>query len=167
MALPAERVRHFVDNFDYHDPEFWSDPHPVYAGMRRNGSVVRSPVYGGHWVITGHDAALEAFQDPETFSSGIITVPNEIGQLRPIVPIQVDAPEHTRARRLLAPAFAPRRINALEAEIRLLCRQLISEFKGKSEIEFVEEFSKPLPTAIFLTLMGLPQDRAESFQAWT
>lgn len=166
MGLPADRVKHFVDNFDYHDPEFWSDPHPVYAGMRGNGEVVRSPVHGGHWVVTGYSAALEAFQNPEMFSSAIITVPNEIGQLRPILPIQSDAPDHTRYRKLLAPAFAPRRINALENQIRTLCRELIAGFRDEPEIEFVERFSEPLPTAIFLALMGLPQDRSAEFLAW-
>lgn len=166
MGLPPDRVKHFVDNFDYHDPEFWSDPHPVYAGMRRNGEVVHSPVYGGHWVVTGYDAALEAFQHPEIFSSTIITVPNEIGQLRPILPIQSDAPDHTRYRKLLAPAFAPRRINALETEIRTLCRELIAGFRDEPEIEFVQRFSEPLPSSIFMALMGLPQERSGDFLAW-
>lgn len=166
MGLSPDRVQHFVDNFDYHDPEFWSDPHPVYAGMRRTGAVVHSPAYGGHWVVTGYDAALEAFQHPETFSSQIITVPNEIGQLRPILPIQSDAPDHTRYRKLLAPAFAPRRINALETEIRALCRELIDSFSGEPEIEFVQRFSEPLPTSIFMAMLGLPQERGADFLSW-
>src|SRR5581483_3376500 len=80
--------------------------------------------------------------------------------------IQSDAPDHNRYRKLLAPAFAPRRINALETEIRTLCRQLIDPFSDEPEIEFVQRFSEPLPTSIFMAMLGLPQERATDFLSW-
>ena len=167
MGLSKDRVDHFVQNFDYHDPEFWTDPYPVYTEMRRRCPIARSGLYDGHWVLTKYEHVHAAFQDPETFSSALVSVPPELGQQRPMIPIQVDPPLHTRYRRLLAPAFSPQRIAAMEPEIRTRCRELIAGFAQGEEIEFIEAFAKPYPTSIFLTMMGLPQEDAESFLAWT
>ena len=166
-ALSPERVQHFVENFDYHDAELWTDPYAVYEAMRNRCPIAHSPNHGGHWVITRYEHAHAAFQDPATFSSAVIAVPNNIGQQRPLIPIQLDPPDHSRYRRLLNPAFSPQAMAAMEPQIRSRCRELIAGFAGEESIEFVEQFAKPFPTSIFLDLLGLPQDQADSFVAWT
>jgi cytochrome P450 len=167
VGLSPERVRYFVENFDYHDAELWTDEHAVYQAMRSTCPVAYSPKHGGHWVISKYEHAHAAFQDPSTFSSAVIAVPNNIGQQRPLIPIQLDPPDHTRYRRLLSPAFSPKQMAEMEPVMRATCRQLLATFAHEPEIEFVDRFAKPYPTSIFLSLLGLPQDQADQFVAWT
>jgi cytochrome P450 len=57
---------------------------------------------------------------------------------------------------LLDPLFAPKRMAALEPEIRKLADELIDGFIAAGDVEFHEAFCVPLPTTIFLRQFGLP-----------
>jgi cytochrome P450 len=56
--------------------------------------------------------------------------------------------------------FAPRTIAALEPTIRSTVNELIDGFIDDGGCVFDEAFAVPLPTRVFLTLMGLPLDDA-------
>ena len=59
-------------------------------------------------------------------------------------------------RKILDPLFAPRHMAELEAPVAVLVHQLIDQFVGRGECDFSTEFSVPLPSQVFLTLLGLP-----------
>jgi cytochrome P450 len=80
--------------------------------------------------------------------------------------VEVDPPRHTAYRRLLNPRFVPREIEKLEPEVRRLVRRLLDSFADRGECDFHEEFSTPLPSGIFLALMGLPADDLPQFLKW-
>ena len=52
----------------------------------------------------------------------------DLGQSVPLIPLQVDPPDHRKYRRLLDPIFAPRRMNVLEPEITRMVNELIDGF---------------------------------------
>ena len=54
----------------------------------------------------------------------------------------------------------------LEPEARTLVNEIIDEFAGRGTCDFHEDFATPLPSTIFLALMGLPQDDLPQFLAW-
>jgi cytochrome P450 len=86
-----------------------------------------------------------------------------MGAVRPLIPLDIDGPEHTKYRRILDPVFSPKRVAALEERVRRRAGELIDEFAGKGEADLVQAFTVPLPTTIFLTIMGIPQDRLGYF----
>lgn len=167
MGLSKDRIEHFVEHFDYHDPELGTDPYPVYAELRQRCPIHRSPAYGGHWVISKYEHAHAAFQDPGLFSSGIVSIPPELGQQRPLIPEQLDPPEHARYRRLLNPAFSIERLSKLDGFIRQRCRELLASYAESGGGDFISAFAKPYPVSIFLELLGLPQDRMEEFVGYS
>ena len=81
-----------------------------------------------------------------------------LGNERPLIPLQIDGPEHTKFRKLLDPLFAPRIMAGLEPHVADIANELIDAFVDEPEIEFYQAFCVPLPSRIFLELMGLPQD---------
>jgi cytochrome P450 len=165
--LTPDEVDHFVNNFDHHDPRFGQDPFPVYERMVRECPIQFSPNYGGFWVITGYEEAHWAWQNYEFLATQpSVSVPAGLGNTRPMLPLEVDPPIHSKYRSLLAPVFAPARIEALEPEIRALCDSLIDDFIDRGECEFIAEFAEPLPTRIFATMLGIPLDEAETFKRW-
>jgi cytochrome P450 len=84
----------------------------------------------------------------------------------PLIPLSVDPPEHAKYRRMLDPEFSPKKMNALEPEARALVNEIIDRFAGRGECEFHEDFATPLPSTIFLALVGLPQSDLPDFLRW-
>jgi cytochrome P450 len=141
------------------DPANAADPHPLWARLRRLGGVVPG-LFGSVQAV--RRAEVEAvLQTPTVFSSAMEAV--DLGQSRPLIPLQVDPPEHVRYRRLLDPAFSPREMARLEPAITRLVNDLIDAFAGRGRCELGSELAVPLPSSVFLVLMGLPLSDLDSF----
>ena len=141
------------------------DPHALYARVRAECPVARTEsIFGGHGVtVSRYEDVLWALKHPEVFSSkDVVKVGNDV----PLLPLSVDPPEHAKYRRLLDPQFSPKRMAELEPEARALVNEIIDRFAARGECDFDAEFSTPLPSTIFLALMGLPQSDLPDFLKW-
>jgi cytochrome P450 len=142
------------------DPEAAAHPQPMYKLLRDAGPVV--DMGEGGLVVVGGDAEVRhVLSHPEIFSSGIDAV--AIGQVRPLIPLQIDPPQHRNYRKLLDPIFAPRQVALLEDRTRALVRDLIAAVVDQGACNFHTAVAEPLPTTVFLQLLGLPLDRAQEF----
>lgn len=159
---PSEEL---ARHFDTLDPSIWDDPYPIYAKLRQC-PIARSDLHGGYWILSRYEDVLFAYERPEIFSSFPNPIPEEFGRDRKLIPLEIDPPEHVGYRHILAPLFAPPRINLLEPEIRKETNALIDSFLDRGGCEFIEEFAKPLPTTVFLHLVGWPLEDAELFTRW-
>lgn len=137
------------------------DPQPVYRELRAAGAVVA--VDDSMVVVCRRPEIEETFRNPELFSSNMSAV--DLQNVRPLIPLQIDPPEHRKYRRILDPLFAPRQVAALEEPAAALVNDLIDGFEGRDEIDFAREFSVPFPSQVFLTLLGLPLDDLPRFLA--
>jgi cytochrome P450 len=139
-------------------------PHETYASLLEQCPVARSQVEGLSMVyLSRYKDVAWALHHPEIFSSE--GDPMGLAE-QPMIPVQVDPPEHTRYRRLVSPQFSPREIKRLEPEIRRLVQERIDVFVDRGNCDFHAEFATPLPTSFFLALMGLPLDDLELFLRW-
>ncbi|MEL7210330.1 MAG: cytochrome P450, partial [Actinomycetota bacterium] len=112
-------------------------------------------------IVFRHEDVMEVLHDPETFSSNDDAV--AIGQVRPLIPLQIDPPDHKTYRRLLDPLFAPKRVAELEGRTRQLVTELIDGVIDDGRTNFHHEIAEPLPTQIFLALLGLDPARFREF----
>jgi cytochrome P450 len=147
------------------DQGFLEFPQPHYAKMRARRPLLLAP--GA--VQTTTRAALDAtLRNAEVFSSGMEGAP--LGVERPLIPLQIDPPDHRKYRKLLDPLFAPKQMATLEPQISAQVNTLIDGFEAKGSCDFTNEFAIPLPSTIFLTLFGLPlseRDRLLEFNERT
>ncbi len=132
------------------DPEMSARPQQFYPMMRDMGVVEAEEMM----LITRHVDVVWALRHPDLFSSGSDAI--DIGNIRPLIPLQIDPPDHVKFRRLLDPLFAPREMEKLEADVRALVVELIDEFVESGECEFNGAVAIPLPCTVFLRLLGLP-----------
>jgi cytochrome P450 len=141
-----------------------NDPHPTYERLLRECPVAHGE-FGDHssFVVSRYADVNWALRHPEYFSSAGGTV--GVGE-QPLIPVEVDPPRHTAYRRFLNPRFVPREIEKLEPEVRRLVRELVESIAAQDGCDFHEEFSTPLPSGIFLTLMGLPAEDLPQFLQW-
>ncbi|AIJ23294.1 cytochrome P450 [Amycolatopsis methanolica] len=154
-------------DFDIHDPANADNVYERYAELRAKCPVAHSSAYGGHWVATRYDDIHEIVRNPEVFSSECVNIPPTIGQDGPMIPLEVDPPDHTTYRQLLTPLFSPTRMAAIEPDVRRIVVELLDGMAGKEKCDFITDFAKPLPTKVFLTLMGWPMSDTAKFHEWT
>jgi len=141
-------------------------PHDAYRRLQTECPVARAPGFSGeHTVyVSRYEDVMWALKHPEVFSSGAEAI--AIGQQERLIPLQVDPPEHAKYRRLLDPEFSPKKMAELEPDARALTNQIIDEFASRGECDFHEDFATPLPSTIFLRLMGLPREDLAMFLRW-
>ncbi|HTX94305.1 MAG TPA: cytochrome P450 [Mycobacterium sp.] len=75
----------------------------------------------------------------------------------------LDPPDHTRLRKLVSKAFAPKVVSALHPDIRSLVNGLLDRVAEKGQFEVVEDFAYPLPVAVICRLLGVPLDDEPQF----
>jgi cytochrome P450 family 142 subfamily A polypeptide 1 len=142
---------------DLMDGAFYGrEPHDAYAWMRAN-----APVYYDEandlWAAASYDAVKTASIDTEAFSNAGGIRPKS-GQL-PMM-IDFDAPEHVRRRRLVSEGFTPKRVRAMEDNLRAVCDALIDKVCEKGSCDFVKDIAAPLPIIVIGDMLGVaPEDR--------
>ena len=147
--------------FSAMDPEMAANPQPLFKALREATPVMA--MEGAGVIVSGRAEVDEAFRRPEIFSSNMSAV--DLGNIRPLIPLQIDPPEHKKYRRILDPIFAPKQMALLEEPVSTLANGLIDGFIDRGELDFAAEFSVPFPSQVFLTLLGLPLDDLPIFLA--
>ncbi|HUY22802.1 MAG TPA: cytochrome P450 [Acidimicrobiales bacterium] len=114
-------------------------------------------------LVTRREDVEDALRKTATFCWS--EVPMDLGNIRPLIPLQIDPPQHVKYRRILDPLFAPKKMALLEDEIVGLVKELVDVFAGRGTCDLHEEFAVPLPCRVFLRLMGLPFADLDQFLA--
>lgn len=167
------------EGFDLTDPEIQQSPHAHYAALRDHG-VQYIPANDAYLVLR-HEDALTVLRDPYTYSSRLGSnreqppenVRDEIARInaqglpRPRTLLDNDPPDHARYRRLVSRAFTPRKMAQLRPFVESLADRLIDGWDDPSSVEFVEQFSVPLPVAVIAHALNIPEDRLADFRRWT
>jgi cytochrome P450 len=133
------------------------EPQPKYLSLIEMGGVL-SPAEG-FTVVSSRAAVDEVLRDPASFTSRDIV---QLGNVRPLIPLSIDPPEHKKYRRILDPLFAPRRMDAIEEDVATRVNHFIDAFIDRGSCNFTEEFAIPFPSAVFLGLMGLPWEELDT-----
>lgn len=70
----------------------------------------------------------------------------------------VDPPDHTRRRRLVAPAFTHRQVAALRPEVAWLADRLAAAMRHRGgQADLVSDFAEPLAAGVISRVLGIPE----------
>jgi len=94
-------------------------------------------------------------------------VPGVIGQALSKVLLFMDAPDHTRLRRLISKAFTPRSIDRLRPRIIELTEKLLTPLRAAGRFDVINDFAFPLPVTVICELLGVPTSDRELFRSLT
>jgi cytochrome P450 len=190
--IPATAtVRQPVIEDDLTDSRLYAQgpPHEVFDRLRAHGPVawVREPLRlrrnlrgrtgevggGGFWAVTGAAEVVEASRDPGRFSSGLrgCDLPDpldddDLAEIK-LVMINMDAPEHTRIRRIVQGAFTPVNVERLRATAARESEAIIDDLAGAGPIDFVPNAAAELPIRILAELLGVPQEDQHLIFEWS
>lgn len=119
------------------------------------------------WVAVKHDLIREIFLDYQHFSSTRDASTGEVlGDTIRMIPVEVDPPEHGNYRRILNPYFTPKKVNEYGEMVQQTCNRLIDAMPDPHNCEFISEFADIFPNSIFLSLLGMPQEKLPQFLEW-
>jgi hypothetical protein len=171
MTTERPRVADWATDFDHTDPGWIADPYPIWDELRATCPVAHSDRYGGTWLPVRHEDVAAVAYDTEHFTSRSVVV----SELRPgpddlpapiglAPPITSDPPFHAMARRLLLPAFSPKRIAALEPFTRQLCGELLDAVAARKEFDAAVDYAQHIPLRVIVRMLGFPQEDADVFR---
>ncbi|WP_407547760.1 cytochrome P450 [Streptomyces sp. Pv4-95] len=130
----------------------------------------------GHlgWLVTGHATARALLADPRISSRyELLHLPMPMegvpGELLPAPVgdiIGLDAPEHTRYRRLLTGKFTVRRMRQLSERVEQFTTECLDAMEQAGPtVDLVEAFAQPVPALMICELLGVPYADRKRFQS--
>lgn len=154
--------------------DFAADPYPVFAELRESQPVclVKGPRFDSY-LITRFDDARAALTDPRLSKDLYgpdrhylrIFGPNSEALNRNM--LNSDPPEHSRLRRIVSQAFAPRRVEALRPRVVRIVDTLLDRIVGRGTADLMHDFAIPLPMMVIGELLGIPDADRERVLDWT
>lgn len=139
------------------------DPYPVYESLRAGGPVIGA---GQEWASTDHAVCNAVLRDRRfgvrPAGDPGPTSEDTSGNTLDLGFLEREPPDHTRLRRLAAPAFRPAMMKGYAERIAEYTRDLITGIERRALAEpdrpfdLIADFAAPLPIGVITTLMGIP-----------
>ncbi|MFD7155889.1 cytochrome P450 [Kribbella sp. NPDC059898] len=150
--------------------------HWGFEDLASTGPVQRFTMFTGVPVqlVTGYAETRELLAHPDVVRSSMEgphrdTVMDDLIASTELHMLNLNPPDHTRLRKLVAAAFTRRRIEALEPRIREIATGLLDEMAGADAgpVDLVNAYSYPLPITVICELIGIPAVRRDDFRRWS
>ncbi len=145
--------------FDPYDVDINADPYPVYERLREEAPIYYNEGYD-FWALSRHHDVHQALLNWSTFSntrSDILDIIKAGVQLPPGVILFEDPPIHTMHRGLMSRVFTPRRMAALEDQVRQFCVRCLDPLVGSGGFDIVAELAAMMPMRVIGMLLGIPE----------
>ncbi|WP_062988537.1 cytochrome P450 [Nocardia anaemiae] len=173
------------DGFDVTDPDIYAERVPVeeYAELRRTAPIWWNPqppeIGGFHdegfWVVSKHADVKEVSRRSDVFSTFENTaiprfnddITREQIELQRFVLLNMDAPQHTKLRKIISRGFTPRVINGLKAELKTRAEAIVKEAVENGTGDFVTQVASELPLQAIAELIGIPQEDRRKVFTWS
>ena len=152
MTGPVFCAAHLLDSWDEVRPQ------AAFVELGEPASPARPD---GMLVVARREELAEFLRNPAVRATD--GVHNNLGAERPLIPLDFDGDPHRKYRRLLDPLFTPKRVAWLEESIRSRTNALIDQFEDAGAAELMGDFCQPLPTHVFIDLLGLPTGDLPAF----
>jgi cytochrome P450 len=169
--VTAERAAALAFDLRALPDEFYEDPFPTYHRLRRWDPVHRDP--DGSCFLTRYDDVAAVYQDHHRFSSDkrVEFAPkfgdSPLYEHHTTSVVFRDPPDHTRIRRLFAPAFTPRALAALEPRVERLVDALLDRAAARGSFDVVEDFAAALPVQLIGDMLGVPAGERGPLRGWS
>nr|7WEX_A Chain A, Cytochrome P450 hydroxylase [Streptomyces avermitilis MA-4680 = NBRC 14893] len=151
-----------------------ADPYAVYDRLRDTAPVHRIAGTDGKpaWLVTRYDDVREGLANPLLSLDKKHALPGNYRGLAlpPALDanlLNMDAPDHTRIRRLVGRAFTLRRVEQLREPVRETAHRLLDALGTHGSTDLIASYAAPLPITVICDLLGVPDEHRRDFRAWT
>jgi cytochrome P450 len=165
--------------FDPFEPGFTDWPYGQYARLREAGPVLPSPL--GGWQLFAHDDCFRLLREPGTsVEDRNITNPTfradafehiaeelGVGRFENRSILNIDPPDHTRLRKLVARVFTPRAIEGLRPEVQRLVDEALAPIGPGDPFDLIGTVAFPLPFLVISHMLGMPDGDTDELRDWS
>ena len=151
-------------HWDPYNPNYFKDRYPIFRRLREEAPLYHNQEHG-FYAISRYADVENALKDVATFSSArgtILEIIKANVQLPPSVFIFQDPPIHTAFRALIQRAITPKRMNALEGQMRAFCAQHLDPYIGADKFDFITDLGAKMPMKVISMLLGIPEEDQEA-----
>jgi cytochrome P450 len=152
-----------------------ADPGAALKGAREEAPVFFMPQYG-LWCMTRYEDVREAFRDSATYSNAstirVPDVPPEYADKLAYFPVKqaqpagLDAPEHTRIRKIAQQGFTQSAVRAAEPDMHRFAEAAIDGFIDDGHADIVTAYAEVIPMQIAAVMLGASIDDAPKLRQW-
>jgi cytochrome P450 len=143
--------------FDPFSEEMMEDPYPTYRRLRKHAPVYFNKLRN-FWAVTQYEHSRTVLKNWQVFSNEdgveLDGTSNEFFGASNF--LMMDPPDHTRIRKIFAPAFTPAAIRPLESQTQEVADRLLAEFVEAGKADFAKDYCWPLPIEVISFLLGVP-----------
>ena len=132
-----------------------SDPNVVYDRMRRLGPIL--PTRLGNLSTTSYEVCTQILRN-RSFGVSDPAAPRPGEEMMDLSLLALNPPDHTRLRRLAAPAFSPRRMEGYQAFVDTTIERLLDQLPERQPFDLMSSFASPLPIAVITRMLGMTED---------
>ncbi|MCE7010945.1 cytochrome P450 [Kibdelosporangium philippinense] len=169
MTEPFTEVKLLAQRSDEHPFKLM----PELIRIREERPLTPMIFPDGHegWLATGYDEVRAVLRHPR-FSNRYelqhVPIPGFTETPPPAQPgdmLGLDAPEHTRYRKLLTGKFTPRRMRLLTEQVEAYTAERLDAMEREGPtVDLMEVYARPIPALMICELLGVPYDDREHFQ---
>lgn len=152
-----------------------ADPGLTLKGAREEAPLFFMEQYG-LWCMTRYEDVREAFRDSETYSNAstirVPDVPPEYaGKLahfpvKHAQPAGLDAPEHTRIRKIAQQGFTQSMVRRFEPNMREIADAAIDRFIDDGRADVVTDYAEVIPMQIAALMLGASIEDVPNLRQW-
>jgi cytochrome P450 len=150
--------------YDPYDVDIDADPYPVFRRLRDEAPLYYNERYD-FFAVSRYDDVERGLVDARRFISsrgGVLELIKANMELPPGTLIFEDPPVHTIHRSLLSRVFTPRRVAALEPQIREFCARSLDPLAGVGGFDLIADFGAQMPMRVIGMLLGIPEADQEA-----
>ena len=138
-----------------------ADPYPQYERIRTQGALAGG-LAPGVYTTARHDICKQILTSRGFGTAGRDDNSPFESQVD-LSLLEKDPPDHTRIRRVAAPAFTPRRMAAYEQRIETLVNELVDQAIGAGSFDLLKVIAAPLPISVISQLLGVDDVNNDAF----
>ncbi len=145
--------------YDPYDSQIKMSPWATYKRMRDEAPLYYIEEHDA-WALSRHADVEQGLKDWQTYSSSrgdILEYVKSGVEFSTGLVIFEDPPTHTMHRGLMARVFSPKKVSALEPEIRAYCARVLDPLVGAEKFDFVQDIAMELPMRVIGMLLGIPE----------
>jgi cytochrome P450 len=160
------------------DIGFVADPYPAYAELREHAPV-RYDEATDHWLVSRYDDVNALLRDRRLGRTYLHRATHaEMGHPDPPAwhgpfwdlinagILDMEPPDHTRVRRLVAKAFTPRFVEGLRPRVQAIMDGLVDAVAGAGEFDLIA-VAEPLPVTVIAEMLGVPESDRHHLRPWS
>ena len=159
--------------------EILRDPYPTYRRFLESDQIVHPVNYAGSgWAVFKHAVCSSLIRDPRFSARRVGAVMRvlplerqaEFGELERLLRswlLFIDAPEHSRLRKLMNKGFSPAAVEALRPQIEAIVDRMLEPMRHVSEADILRDIAYPLPVCVIAEMLGVPETMHEHFIRWS